>query len=261
MSITTAGSRSSRPASSSRISKPFGDGIETSRRRRSGSCSRAHGHDLVRLGRALDAPVAAPFEDPNEQAGRSARRRRRRRRYTCPVGSSVTPTHFTAAKRLEFRPRLHDRGYWNEQRVRDRWRTGRAAAHGRAACRSFAVHSRAGLVAARSRRATTRRVPWCSARISSRAGTAPGRPDGAGSCRWPGLLAYGIMALLGSALSVAALLVMGESPSFLPLALAAVRGMGGAGRSRIRSSALHPDQGRRDRLAEVGAAAAGGARP
>ena len=36
-----------------------------------------------------------------------------------------------------------------------------------------------------------------------------------------GLLSYGIMALLGSALSVAALLVMGESPSFLPLALAA----------------------------------------
>jgi exopolysaccharide biosynthesis polyprenyl glycosylphosphotransferase len=36
-----------------------------------------------------------------------------------------------------------------------------------------------------------------------------------------GLLSYGIMAILGSALTVAALLVMGETPSFLPLALAA----------------------------------------
>ena len=36
-----------------------------------------------------------------------------------------------------------------------------------------------------------------------------------------GALSYGIMAFLGSALSVVALLVMGESPSFLPLALAA----------------------------------------
>src|SRR5690349_10542597 len=37
-----------------------------------------------------------------------------------------------------------------------------------------------------------------------------------------GLLAYGILAVLGTAFSVAALLVMGESPDFLPLALAAV---------------------------------------
>jgi exopolysaccharide biosynthesis polyprenyl glycosylphosphotransferase len=39
-----------------------------------------------------------------------------------------------------------------------------------------------------------------------------------------GLLAYGIMAFLGTALSIAVLLAMGESPSFLPLALAALAG-------------------------------------
>jgi len=39
-----------------------------------------------------------------------------------------------------------------------------------------------------------------------------------------GLLAYGIMAFLGTALSIVALVVMGESPSFLPLALAAFAG-------------------------------------
>lgn len=42
-----------------------------------------------------------------------------------------------------------------------------------------------------------------------------------------GLLAYGIMALLGTALSVAVLLAMGESPSALPLALAALAGWAG----------------------------------